>query len=258
MKRWAAGLAVVLGSLAAEPAEAQSGAEFLPRTVFRMDAAHLWTDDIRLTWDADLSGEIDLVLWDGGRATFFANYEVVLGDELRRFDPNQGNYTLTGSVSQRAAGMEWSAVFHHVSRHLSDRPKAQAVDWNMVGVRVRREAAPGRLHMAMQADVRGTVARSFVDYTREFEARVETRYPLGARVALVSGASLRVVGVAASGGRGTQTGGRGEVGVRLAGEGGAVTLFVAAERRVDPLPLEFGRMSWVAAGFRLSSRDGTE
>jgi hypothetical protein len=30
----------------------------------------------------------------GGRLTFVANYQAVLGDEFHPFDPNQGNYTI--------------------------------------------------------------------------------------------------------------------------------------------------------------------
>jgi hypothetical protein len=54
--------------------------------------------------------------------------------------------------------------------------------------------------------------------------------------------------------RGTQTGVRGEGGVRLEGRAGAVELYVAAERRIDPYPLEFNVDHWIGAGFRLLSR----
>ncbi len=30
--------------------------------------------------------------------------------------------------------------------------------------------------------------------------------------------------------------------------------FVAAERRIDPFPVEFGTVTWLKAGFRLLSR----
>ena len=38
------------------------------------------------------------------------------------------------------------------------------------------------------------------------------------------------------------------------GQGGAVELIVAAERRIDPYPLESSAMSWFSAGFRFVSR----
>ena len=72
-----------------------------------------------------------------GRFTFFANYQVVTGEEFRAFDPTQGNYILGGRLSlPRSRGSRSPRVFYHQSRHLSDRPKRQAVDWNMFGGRV--------------------------------------------------------------------------------------------------------------------------
>jgi hypothetical protein len=66
--------------------------------------------------------------------------------------------------------------------------------------------------------------------------------------------SVRRLGVDGSRDRGGQTGVRGEAGVRLEGSGGAVELFVSAERRIDPYPLEFSTATWVTAGFRLLTR----
>jgi hypothetical protein len=42
--------------------------------------------------------------------------------------------------------------------------------------------------------------------------------------------------------------------VRLDGRMGAIELFVAVERRIDPATLEFGTLDWVAVGFRLLNR----
>jgi hypothetical protein len=63
-----------------------------------------------------------------------------------------------------------------------------------------------------------------------------------------------MAGVDGSRGRGTQVGGRGEVGIRLDGTRGAAELFAGAERRIDPYPVEFGTASWFLAGLRLLSR----
>ena len=57
-------------------------------------------------WDADFGGEVDVVDYGVGRVSFTTNYEVVMGTQLRRFDPNQGNYILAGTASARAAGFE--------------------------------------------------------------------------------------------------------------------------------------------------------
>jgi hypothetical protein len=235
-------------------AQAQSAIEFFPRTVFFMDAEHLGDDDIRFRWAANFFGEVDVFGWSrGGRATFLANYEVVLGDQLRRFDPNQGNYTLEGSLAQEIGGIEVAGEFHHVSRHLSDRPKIAAVDWNMVGLRVRKALVHGDWDIDARAAFRGTIANSLVDYSREVESLVRVKYALKPRVGIVSNTRLRVIGVDGTRNRGTQTGVRTEGGVRLAGTGGALELFVAAERRVDPYPTQFFVERWVTAGFRLMS-----
>lgn len=236
-------------------AGAQRSIEFLPRADFHLDAGHVRSDQLRFKWDANLFGDVDLIGWKGGRATFLANYEVVLGDQFRRFDPNQGNYALEGYVTQRVAGVEVSAVFHHISRHLADRPKVAAVDWNMAGVRLRKQWTSGALLLDGRIDARPFVLeKQLVDYEREVEGALLVRYDLKPRVSVFTNATVRVVGVDGSRHRGTQTGVRTEGGLHLKGTGGSVELFVAGERRIDPYPIEFGTERWVMAGFRLLSR----
>ena len=240
---------------AAVPAAAQAPTvEFLPRSVFHMGAARLSSDDIRFSWDADFGGEIDFVDFGRGRITFVGNYQVVMGDELKAFDPNQGNYILEGSASGRFPGVELAAVFYHQSRHLSDRAKTQPVDWNMLGVRARRAWIAGPMHVDARADVRGSVQRTLVDYRWELDARARADRVLRPGVGVLVAGSVRRLGVDGSQNRGGQTGYRVEGGVRLDGRAGAVELFVAGERRIDPYPLEFSTMTWVTAGFRLLSR----
>jgi hypothetical protein len=176
---------------------------------------------------------------------------VITGDQFRAFDANQGNYILGGRLSAWMAGTEVAAVFHHLSRHLSDRPKRQPVDWNMIGVRVSRGLQAGGVSLATAVDIRGVVQHSYVDYRWELGGGVRAEYPFTHRVALVSSGGVRLLGVDGSLNRGTQTGARAEGGVRLAGRAAAIELFVAVERRVDPYPLEFGTANWFTAGFKL-------
>lgn len=244
-------LVAALLAASAQPAAAQ---QFFPRFDFHLDAAFLASADERFTWDADLGGEVDVVDWGSGRATFITNYEVIMGDEFRRFDPNQGNYLLEGAASARVGGVEAALVFHHISRHLSDRFKRGPIDWNMLGGRVRADATLGRLEIDGRVDLRRTIRRSYVDYTWELAWGGDVRYHLRPRLALISAAAAQVFGVDGSRDRGTQVGARGEVGVRLEGNGAAVEFFLAAERRVDPFPLEFGAGSWLTTGFRLRTR----
>jgi hypothetical protein len=242
----------------ATPAQSNPAApqtiQFLPRAAFHLSAEHLSSDDDRFVWDANFGGELDFVDYGVGRATFVANYQAVLGDQLRNFDPNQGNYTLEGSTSARVAGVEIAAVFHHLSRHLSDRPKQFPVDWNMLGVRVEKAFGARSTHTAARVDLRRPLLQSFVDYRWELAAALRNVHGIRPGVAAISAAGLSVLGVDGSQDRGTQTGVRGEGGLRFEGRSGAMEFFVAAERRIDPYPLEFGVGRWISAGFRLLSR----
>jgi len=262
------GILVVLAlAVGAAPVEAQTtpppqpgtqptGIEFLPRFDFRVSMEHLVSDENRYVWDANFGGDLDIVGYGRGRLTFVANYQAILGGEFREFDPNQGNYTLEGSVSARADAFELAGVFHHVSRHLSDRPKRDPVDWNMVGGRIRSSVLHGRTELRGRADIRGVVQKTFVDYRWELDAEVAARVAVRPRVAVVATGGVRLLGVDGAQDRGTQHGYRGEGGVRIDGRGAALELFLAAERRIDPYQLEFSTATWVTAGFRISSPAG--
>jgi hypothetical protein len=239
------------------PPEAQTERdriEILPRMVGLLSAEHLSGDDPRFVWDTQFGGELDVIDYGRGRATFRAVYQAMLGEELKHFDPNQGNYFLTGSVSVRARGVEMAGVLHHESRHLSDRTKRVAVDWNMLGGRVTTSFMRGRARWDARADLRGAVQKTFVDYTWELDTGVRGQYGIRPRVAAISDLNLRLLGTDGSQVRGTQTGARVEGGIRLEGRGGAVEIFLAGERRIDPYQLEFGTVNWFIAGFRFVSR----
>jgi hypothetical protein len=248
-------LVLVLALLArAAPVSAQQPVQFLPRFDFHLGAEYLSDDDNRFVWDADLGGEVDVVGYGAGRVTFTTNYEVVMGTQLRRFDPNQGNYILAGSASARAAGFELAGMFYHQSRHLADRPKLGAVDWNMVGARIVRDVTRGRAAWQTRADVRGVIQKSFVDYRWELDAEARGRIALVPRVSLISTGGLRVLGVDGTRNRGNQAGFLAEGGVRFEGSVAAMEFFVAAERRIDPFPVEFGTVTWLKTGFRVLTR----
>lgn len=236
------------------PASTTEGVAFLPRFDFHVSLEHLYREEIRYVWDAHWGGDLDILDYGVGRLTFVADYETVLGSEFRTFDPNQGNYLLEGSASGRVGdGLEVAGVFHHVSRHLSDRPKRQAVDWNMVGGRVRGHGGAGRVEWDGRADLRGVIQNSFVDYTWEFETVGLARVAIRPRVAFNLRGSWQILGVDGTRARGTQVGYRAEGGLHLAGRGAGVELFVAGEQRIDPYQLEFGTIRWMTAGFRISS-----
>lgn len=233
-----------------------SGAvEFLPRAAFHMTAEHLSDSDPRFVWDADFGGELDVVDYGVGRFMFEANYEVILGEEIRAFDPNQGNYILAGETSVRFGGLEVSAQLYHQSRHLADRPKEEAIDWNMFGGRVRRPFKLGAAAIQTRADLRGVFMKSSVDYEWELDLGARSDVQLRPGIGLLVAGGYRHLGVDGTRDRGDQNGYRVEGGVRLEGRAGAIELFVAAERRIDPYPLEFATEQWASAGFRLLSRN---
>jgi hypothetical protein len=241
-------------TMGAAPVLAQPSVQYLSRFDFRVDAEHLSGDDPRFVWDANIGGDVDLFDYGRGRLVFTANYEVILGEEIKLFDPNQGNYILEGALTHRLPGVELAAVFYHQSRHLSDRDKRQAIDWNSLGGRVLTGMTRGPWRVDARADLRGVIQRAYIDYRWELESDVRAQYALGPRVGLVGATQLRVLGVTGERDRGTQAGIRGEGGVRFEGTGAAAELFLALERRVDPYQLEFGTASWFTAGFRVSSR----
>jgi len=84
---------------ASATAQTGSGVSFFPRAEFRMGAEHLsGIDDERFRWDANFGGALDLVDYTAGRLIFAASYQAILGEELQKFDPNQGNYILEGAL----------------------------------------------------------------------------------------------------------------------------------------------------------------
>lgn len=255
-------LVAAVAPAAAQPAGAQTaqapqsptGTTFLSRFAFHVGMEHLSSPDPRFVWDARWGGDLDLVDYGRGAVTFTAVYQTILGDEFREFDPNQGNYTLEGAASIRTRPVEMALVFHHVSRHLSDRPKRFPVDWNMLGGRVRAGLTRGRTQLQSRVDVRSTVQKSFVDYRWELDGEARTQIRLTPRIAVVGLGGARVLGVDGSRTRGNQYGWRADGGIRLEGGAAALELFVAGERRIDPYQLEFSTATWFTSGFRLLSR----
>jgi hypothetical protein len=241
---------------------APSEPEFLPRYDFHLNAERLITSlpdtDQRFSWDTHFGGSLDLADFVVARAGVLLDYEAVLGSEYRPFDPNQGNYILEGYVMGRLGGdTEVGGLFHHESRHLSDRykPKDLPVAWNELGARILHRITLGSA--TVDADLEGgyAVEHAYVDYTWIGSADVLVRKPLNDGVGVFahgSGQFFAVDGTVPN--RGTQTGGLVEAGVRLNGKAGAIELFVGLEKRVDADPLDRQSQHWGVAGFRLLSR----
>ncbi|MDO8631035.1 MAG: hypothetical protein Q7R41_11130 [Phycisphaerales bacterium] len=239
--------------LASPPASPQ----FLSRYDFHLSAAALANDDRRFSWDTHFGGDIDIVDYVHGRAATVMDYEAVLGNEFRPFDPNQGNYILELSASYRIKRTEVAAIFHHVSRHLGDRQKVIPVAWNILGVRVLREATLKKATIDMVAEFGGTTQKVNVDYRWSSNVDVVVRRRVAPRVAVFargSGHLMSVIPSPALTARHTQTGGVVEGGLRLIGEAGVGELFVGYEHRFDAYPLGFVPERWFMAGFRVLRR----
>jgi len=135
-----AALAVVL---CASAVAAAADSEFLPEVGVRLQAARYLPSDVDLVYEGWIGANAGLARF--GRTTTYlsADVETVLGNERRAFEATQANYHL--EVGMRRAFSRYRALhlfLHHVSRHEQDRPKPEAVDWNMLGVRFEAPLPP--------------------------------------------------------------------------------------------------------------------
>ncbi len=237
------------------PSPTPAGPGFLTRYDFHLTGTALAIDDARFTWTARFGGDLDLIDYVAGRATITADYETVLGDELRPFDPIQGNYILEAAASLRAGRTEIVGVFHHVSRHLGDRPKVFAIAWNTLGARVLRRWSMGATTLDVNVDGARVVQKAFVDYSWIGQADVVLRRTLSPRAGVFVHGMGQTFGVdPLLARRERQTGGLVEGGVRLEGSGAAMELFAGYERRVDADAIDRRPQHWAMAGFRLLGR----
>ena len=62
--------------------------------------------------------------------SFLADYQALIGNEFRAFDPYQSSYTLEAMSSVRKGRTEFVGVLNHVSRHFGDRFNVVAVAEN--------------------------------------------------------------------------------------------------------------------------------
>jgi len=246
-------------------APAPAAPEFLTRYDFHLSIATLMpatptpappVPDERFSWDTHFGGSFDFADLVVARLGVIVDYQAVMGSEYRPFDPNQGNYTMEGFVSARVApDTEVAGIFHHVSRHLSDRPKAFAVAYNEIGARVMRRQAFGPTTVDLEVEGGRAVQHSYVDYTWLGEAQLMVRHPVNEKVSVFAhgvGQAFAVNELVAQ--RGAQLGGLIEAGVRLTGRGGALEIFAGYEKRVDADPLDRLSQRWGLLGFRVLNR----
>jgi hypothetical protein len=229
--------------------------QFMSRYDFHISIAKLDSGDRRFDWNGRVGGDIDLVDYVKGRTSLFAEYEVVMGNELRSFDPNQGNYTFDGSTSWRVGGTELAGVFHHLSRHLSDRSKVEAVAFNSLEGRVQRRFERGRTSLDVRGGLGKVVEHAFLDYSWRAYGDLTARHSMTPAVGWFGRTSMETFGVdpAIAGRTTSQTSGRIETGLRLGGTKGAVELFGGWEHVADAYPVDRTGKNWSFIGFRLTS-----
>lgn len=234
-------------------AAAASSPQFMTRFDFEILANALSGDDSHFSWDTHWAGNFDLVDYVYGRLTFAADYQAILGEEFRPFDPYQSNYYLSVAASYRRGSNEYALMFHHVSRHLSDRPKRDPVAMNAWIVRLLKRIEQRGATIDVTGEIGPVVARVWLDYNWLGNVDVTVRRPITPMVGFFARAFGETYGVDEDvAGRGQQWGTRLEAGVRLSGRGGALDLFGGFERMIDADPLDRVTRQWALAGIRLT------
>lgn len=236
--------------------EAQDVA-WLPEADLRLTAARYAESEPQFKWSGWIGGGLGLLRV--GRATLRVDTDVetIIGAEKRTFDANQANYHLEASARADLGAYQAQVVYHHVSRHLEDRAKTQAVDWNILGVRFGRRFG-GRVPVRALVGAGKTTQVSLVGYRWELLGRVQAELPWHASGgtdggALYGDADLRYVKADASPAfpRDSFLDARLEGGLRLRRGARSGALFLAFERRNDVFLLEPGARSRLLLGLRL-------
>jgi hypothetical protein len=153
-------LLVCLGltPIAAAPAGAADGFQFLPGLSLDLEAARYAPVETDLHWTGTMGGGADVFAVNGVRAYIAGSVETIIGNTRRGFDATQANYDLETGARWRMYGLVVNPFFHHTSRHLVDREKAPAVDWNILGLGVDKVfGQPRRIRLG------GTVGHTTLD-----------------------------------------------------------------------------------------------
>jgi hypothetical protein len=243
--------AVAAVCLAAAPA---AGAELLPEVSVHLRAARYVPARTDFHWQGWIGAGASLVQVGGTSVYFGSDVETIIGDTLRAFDANQASYHLEAGVRQRAGRATATLFFHHVSRHYVDRPKTQAVDWNLLGGRIAWPARSGPRPVRVTASLARATLASLVGYRWEATAEVDAEPARLGSAALFGRANVRLVSVDESPAmpRGSFADLGAEAGTRWSRDGRTLDLFTSLERRNDVFLEVPGRRDRALFGFRIS------
>ncbi len=158
--------AAVLAALALLSGGGAGAADFLPAVSLHLEAARYAPVETDLHWTTTMGGGADVIGIGGFRAYIVGEVETIIGGTRRAFDATQANYHLETGGRWLVRGVTVNPFFHHVSRHLSDREKAPAVDWNMLGVRAEATLGQGR-RARVGGSIGHTTLASLVGYRWE-------------------------------------------------------------------------------------------
>ncbi len=234
--------------------------QLLPELTTRLEGAYYVPAEDAFVWDTWIGGGAGLVRVKAATGYVTADVETILGRERRPFDANQVGYHLEAGVRVQAGHDLLTPFFHHVSRHLVDRPKTQLVDWNVVGLRLagplpRTLPCQGRYSVS----VGHTVEWRSVGYEWELVGVLDLegrRRPWGAPYLRTD---LRFVSVDPEARRsGDFVDFLGQAGVRLAAGGRSLDLFAAYEHRNDVFVLSPGARDRALLGLRIGFAPGAD
>lgn len=242
-------------------AAAADATRLLPFWSPQLEAARFGPANQEFAWVGWIGATVDMA--QQGKRTIYFNPEVetILGHRVRSFEAVQANYSLELGLRQDLGRGRISGFFHHVSRHVQDRDKVSAVDWNLLGARYD-SPWPDRWNRrgAFAASLAVATLSSGVEYNWEgrFSGDIDVfRKDKRAVFVLVD---VRHVGAEASPTfpRSHLTDVRAEVGVRHWQESSQFALFVAYEHRADALIPRALVISRALFGFRLRGQSRQE
>jgi hypothetical protein len=228
--------------------------EVLPDVSVHLEAARYQPTEPDLQWLGWIGAGAGLARVGGVTGYFTADAESILGRVRRPFDANQVNYHLELGLRHPLGAFTAGVFFHHVSRHAVDREKDQAVDWNVLGLRLKGPAARS---VRLRASVGHTTLASLVGYRWELAAGLD----VDLRRPAYAAADVRLVTVERDPlfPRGDFVDVRAEAGARWPRGEALLETFAAFERRNDVLLLVPAVRNRLLLGFRIgySGRQGS-
>lgn len=253
MPRPAGALVVLVLGLSASAATA-GAATLLPDVSVRLAAARYAPAETDFNWMGWIGAGAGLLQVENVTAYFTADVETIIGNTRRTFDANQANYHLEiGLRRSLGARLEGAVFFHHVSRHVVDRPKVEAVDWNVLGLRLAGRHA-GRVPIGLVVGLGHTTLASLVGYRWEASGHLDAAFLTGQKAEAYLAGDARFVSVERSEAfpRGDFLDWSAEAGARWRRGGRTLETFVAWERRNDVFVEVPGARSRALLGFRVA------